>query len=373
MLFKAYCVSLKMSLSSSHHCLFCKHQNPAGATFCNECGTQLNLQPCNHCGAVNFRAARNCQQCHLELMVQAPPQSGDSAEPKTARKPAMRLAPTDSAVSAGAPAAKPDAEAASSPAERFIESYDPLVRHDLEPAPSPDKFREPNRVVAPKANETASLWRKPLDEGAKPTASPEMDETLSLWHRLQNHGSEPIASAEVARTAGAAGAPTEAARRKLYLSASVVLLAIAAAGTGYYFYSKQPALLARQQGPAPSESVRSAETVEKAEAARSVVPERPASASPALAARSDALARPAEPASRPATTAATTTANAEQADAAPVRAASSAVVSARPSTPADAPADAPPDTAVPARREAPRSNACPPAVATLGLCDPGTN
>ena len=200
----------------------------------------------------------------------------------------MRLAPTDSAVSAGAPAAKSDAEVASSPAERFLESYDRPVRHDLEPAPSPDKSREPNRVVAPKANDTASLWRKPLDEGAKPTASPEMDETLSLWHRLQNHGSEPIASAEVTRTAGA---PTEAARRKLYLSASVVLLAIAAAGTGYYFYSKQPALFARQQGPVPSESVRSAETVEKAEAARSVAPERPASASPALAARSDALAR----------------------------------------------------------------------------------
>lgn len=44
-------------------CLFCNHLNPAGARFCNDCGSQLHLQPCDRCGASNKRAARNCYKC----------------------------------------------------------------------------------------------------------------------------------------------------------------------------------------------------------------------------------------------------------------------------------------------------------------------
>lgn len=41
-------------------CLFCKHLNPSDAVFCNNCDGQLDLQPCNRCGAVDIRTATNC-------------------------------------------------------------------------------------------------------------------------------------------------------------------------------------------------------------------------------------------------------------------------------------------------------------------------
>lgn len=44
-------------------CLFCHHTNPAAASFCNDCGSQLNLQPCTQCGAVDNRTANNCHKC----------------------------------------------------------------------------------------------------------------------------------------------------------------------------------------------------------------------------------------------------------------------------------------------------------------------
>ena len=44
-------------------CLFCNHNNPAEASFCNACGSQLNLQPCGQCGAVDSRTAKSCHKC----------------------------------------------------------------------------------------------------------------------------------------------------------------------------------------------------------------------------------------------------------------------------------------------------------------------
>ncbi len=44
-------------------CLFCNHLNPAGARFCNDCGSQLHLQPCDRCGATNKRTAKTCYKC----------------------------------------------------------------------------------------------------------------------------------------------------------------------------------------------------------------------------------------------------------------------------------------------------------------------
>src|SRR5215471_9532148 len=31
-------------------CRFCDHYNPAGAKFCNDCGSPLHLKPCEQCG-----------------------------------------------------------------------------------------------------------------------------------------------------------------------------------------------------------------------------------------------------------------------------------------------------------------------------------
>ncbi len=54
-------------------CLFCHHLNPAGASFCNDCGSQLHLQPCDHCGSINKRSARSCYKCHAIFTLSAVP------------------------------------------------------------------------------------------------------------------------------------------------------------------------------------------------------------------------------------------------------------------------------------------------------------
>ncbi len=47
-------------------CPFCDHHNPAGAKFCNDCCSPLDLKPCNQCDAVNHQAATNCYKCGAE-------------------------------------------------------------------------------------------------------------------------------------------------------------------------------------------------------------------------------------------------------------------------------------------------------------------
>ena len=44
-------------------CRFCAHDNPAGAKFCNDCGSPLHLKPCPHCEAFTDLSAENCHQC----------------------------------------------------------------------------------------------------------------------------------------------------------------------------------------------------------------------------------------------------------------------------------------------------------------------
>jgi ribosomal protein L40E len=44
-------------------CFFCNHINPAGAKFCNDCGSPLHLKPCRQCEAINDQAAKNCYKC----------------------------------------------------------------------------------------------------------------------------------------------------------------------------------------------------------------------------------------------------------------------------------------------------------------------
>lgn len=63
-----------MSSIPSLRCLFCQHLNPAGAVFCNDCGGQLNLQPCEQCGAIDSRAATNCYKCGAEFSLPAAPE-----------------------------------------------------------------------------------------------------------------------------------------------------------------------------------------------------------------------------------------------------------------------------------------------------------
>jgi len=52
---------------SPFRCPFCAHDNPAGARFCNDCGSPLYLKPCPQCDAVNDAAAVQCHQCGTAL------------------------------------------------------------------------------------------------------------------------------------------------------------------------------------------------------------------------------------------------------------------------------------------------------------------
>ena len=87
-------------------CLFCKHLNPADAIFCNVCGTQLNLQPCQQCGAAEERTAEKCHKCGAAFTL--PAQSEDQAPlaastPSDTRSAEMLVTPSVTG-KAGAPA-----------------------------------------------------------------------------------------------------------------------------------------------------------------------------------------------------------------------------------------------------------------------------
>ena len=62
-----------MSQIPSLQCLFCQHLNPADAVFCDDCGGQLNLQPCDRCDAVDSRTATNCYKCGAEFSLPVAP------------------------------------------------------------------------------------------------------------------------------------------------------------------------------------------------------------------------------------------------------------------------------------------------------------
>lgn len=102
----------EMSLMPPLQCLFCRHLNPAGASFCNDCGSQLNLQPCDQCGAIDDRAAKNCYKCGAEFTL--PPAPGLRAPLAPALHENTLIYPAlNQASLAGPPAALPMDETAS--------------------------------------------------------------------------------------------------------------------------------------------------------------------------------------------------------------------------------------------------------------------
>lgn len=52
-------------------CPFCNHANPAGAKYCNDCGSPLHLKPCNHCEAINDQVASYCYTCGTEFSLRS--------------------------------------------------------------------------------------------------------------------------------------------------------------------------------------------------------------------------------------------------------------------------------------------------------------
>ncbi len=43
-------------------CARCQHENPGGATFCDECGARLEAA-CSACGEANRAGAKFCRKC----------------------------------------------------------------------------------------------------------------------------------------------------------------------------------------------------------------------------------------------------------------------------------------------------------------------
>lgn len=82
-----------MSPAFPLQCLFCDQLNPSGARFCNECGSQLHLQPCDRCGAINKRSAKNCHSCGAGFIRPAASEPDDA--PARLEEPLAELAPSD--------------------------------------------------------------------------------------------------------------------------------------------------------------------------------------------------------------------------------------------------------------------------------------
>ncbi len=75
-------------------CPFCERENPAGAKFCNACGSPLHLTPCGDCGAVNNLADPQCWRCGGLLLALDPPPPVERVERELAVPEQLQLLPT---------------------------------------------------------------------------------------------------------------------------------------------------------------------------------------------------------------------------------------------------------------------------------------
>src|SRR5436190_14615663 len=80
-------------------CAFCAHRNPAGAKFCNDCGSPLHLKPCSQCDAINNQTATNCYKCGAACPVSFGVFEATSVLPAADAAP-ERAEPSDVAVGA---------------------------------------------------------------------------------------------------------------------------------------------------------------------------------------------------------------------------------------------------------------------------------
>jgi ribosomal protein L40E len=90
--------SSDMSPAPSVQCLFCHSRNPLGANYCERCDEQLDLQPCNRCGAVDHRTATACHKCGGPFSVPVVPGFAPLFKPTV--KPAVKSAVTPAVKSA---------------------------------------------------------------------------------------------------------------------------------------------------------------------------------------------------------------------------------------------------------------------------------
>jgi hypothetical protein len=147
---------------SSVTCRFCAHANPAGARFCNDCGSPLDFKPCPNCEAVNDARSDRCHQCGLALAPQTvasasalTPPIASAPDAMAGRREASDNVPIALAerVAAGSRGAT-SPEYRAPPEHRIVEEEDPVVaeldRRERVAAYSErtPSFVTPNRIAA---------------------------------------------------------------------------------------------------------------------------------------------------------------------------------------------------------------------------------
>ena len=212
-------------------CKFCARSNPEGSTFCNACGSQLNLQPCPRCEAINSESARLCSQCGAPL---------------------SSAAPEDASVPAAAPTGVSQGAAGS------VSIADPLpiaLAERLEPLPN--QPATPPRETSAEVDDTAAVEGAPLEAEAPSIAGP--PSPAAAFTGEPGGGDADVPS----RLQGdRAVYPTANSSRRFVLG---VLLVAAASGAAYWVYEHP---------------MRSAEPQSSASEGAATAPE-PASSSPA--------------------------------------------------------------------------------------------
>jgi len=143
---------------ASQTCSFCNHANPAGAKFCNECGSGLGLRPCARCDAINDVGATFCHHCGALLNERAATPVGNA--PQSAREvEAVSESSVVRALDAVAPEAA-NARAASAPSVKELSSAAERLNafwRDSMQAVEVERARKPDPVDSPGAGALETL------------------------------------------------------------------------------------------------------------------------------------------------------------------------------------------------------------------------
>lgn len=209
-------------------CLFCKHPNPEGASFCNGCGSPLHLQPCDRCGAIDKRTAATCYKCGGEFPL-----------------------PAESELSA---------ESLADEIDSALAALDqPLVDAPLDVGRiAPERPGVPESVALALAEMRQGVPRADHDVG-EPAAATDMAEATSASDDPMHALSEPLPAdaalpAEARLTSATPYEPRAGSgrRSRAAVAAVAALLLVAIAASLYYAHERStPVPVAEKQGEQP--------------------------------------------------------------------------------------------------------------------------
>jgi ribosomal protein L40E len=198
----------------SHRCLFCDHENPPDARFCNDCGSPVDMQACNACGAINKRTSSHCYKCGGALTSTVEPDFG--------------LTSADASVDTPSPMATQDQRA------WMLDDHGIEAGRLAIPESAANKLGAPSCVrheVTVAAAAEPALAAMPADLARTPTGS-----ATATWHP-----SGRITADEVTLIKGS---------RRVWLFASACLLVAALAVLAYQLDDRREPAAARQDtGP----------------------------------------------------------------------------------------------------------------------------